>query len=100
MRRRLTTAIADLAARLPAFIAPPLRLAQPVRLLGTDAVESACPAIDRLAAFCVSELDRFRAPPSSSGIGAAPPRRPVAASGSAAAGGGAIRMSWKNSAFT
>jgi putative phosphonate metabolism protein len=55
-------AVAALARDLPAFAAPRLKLAS---LLGFWALMLAepCPEMDRLAAICVGELDRFRAPP-------------------------------------
>ena len=61
----LDAAVARLAGRFPAFSAPPLRLA---RLDGFWALVPSlpCPMLGELAAACVGELDRFRAPPSSS----------------------------------
>ena len=59
----LDEAVAALANGVPAFVAPKLRL---VCFSGFWALmlSESCPAMDRLAAVCVSELDRFRAPPS------------------------------------
>jgi putative phosphonate metabolism protein len=58
----LDAAVARLAGEVPAFAAPPLRLA---RLAGFWALilSQPCPAIDRLAASCVTDLDAFRRPP-------------------------------------
>jgi putative phosphonate metabolism protein len=58
----LDEAVAALATSVPAFVAPKLRL---VCFSGFWALmlSESCPAMDRLAAVCVSELDRFRAPP-------------------------------------
>jgi putative phosphonate metabolism protein len=58
----LDEAVRAFAGDFPAFAAPPLRLA---RLAGFWALtlSEPCPAMDLLAALCVSELDRFRAPP-------------------------------------
>ena len=59
----LDEAVATLASRFPAFAAPGLRLAC---LSGFWALmlSKRCPMIDGLAAACVAEFDRFRAPPS------------------------------------
>jgi putative phosphonate metabolism protein len=59
----LDEAVAALANGVPAFVAPKLRL---VCFSGFWALmlSESCPAMDRLAAVCVRELDRFRAPPS------------------------------------
>ncbi len=58
----LGEAVGTLARSLPALAAPPLRLAC---LFGfwTLLLSQACQAIERLAATCVRDLDRFRAPP-------------------------------------
>jgi len=59
----LDMAAAVLAAGFPAFAAPPLKLE---RISGFWALmpSTPCPMLNRLAAVCVAELDRFRAPPS------------------------------------
>jgi putative phosphonate metabolism protein len=58
----LNAAVAALAGRVPAFAAPRLCLA---RISGFWALtlSEPCAAMDQLAAVCVSDLDRFRAPP-------------------------------------
>lgn len=59
----LDMAVAALAAGFPAFAAPPLKLE---RISGFWALvpSAPCPMLDRLAAVCVAQLDRFRMPPS------------------------------------
>jgi putative phosphonate metabolism protein len=59
----LDDTIATLAGRVAAFAAPRLR---PACISGFWALmlSEPCPMLDRLAERCVSELDRFRAPPS------------------------------------
>lgn len=59
----LADTVAALARRLPAFAAPPLVLS---RISGFLALTLSAPCLDmqRLADLCVSEFDRFRAPPS------------------------------------
>lgn len=59
----LDEAVAALASRFPAFAVPGLRL---TCLSGFWALmlSKRCPMVDGLAAACVAEFDRFRAPPS------------------------------------
>ncbi len=57
----LATATAALAADVPAFRAPPLDLAAVDGFLAL-VLRRPCPAMNDLAAACVMELDRFRAP--------------------------------------
>jgi putative phosphonate metabolism protein len=59
----LDNAIATLADSVAAFAAPRLRLAC-ISGFWTLMLSEPCPMLDRLAERCVSELDRFRAPPS------------------------------------
>jgi putative phosphonate metabolism protein len=63
----LGEAVSTLAQELPPFAAPRLRVAC---LSGFWALMLAepCPAMDDLAAVCVGELDRFRAPPSAAEV--------------------------------
>jgi len=58
----LTEAVAEFAQRRPAFLAPPVRV---TAIGGFRALTlcAPCPALDRLAADAVIELDGFRAPP-------------------------------------
>jgi putative phosphonate metabolism protein len=58
----LVDAIAALAARVAPFAAPPLRLARIAGFLALT-LSGPCPATQVLADLCVSEFDRFRAPP-------------------------------------
>ena len=59
----LAEAVGRLARGIEVFMAAPLRLA---RIGGFWALvpSAPCPALDALAAICVSELDAYRAPPS------------------------------------
>jgi putative phosphonate metabolism protein len=57
----LEDAIAALAGRVAAFAAPRLRLSQ-ISGFWALVLSEACPQMDHLAAVCVEELDRFRAP--------------------------------------
>lgn len=59
----MAEAVAVLARRVPAFAAPPLRLSRISGFLALT-LSAPCPEMQRLAEFCVSELDPFRAPPS------------------------------------
>jgi putative phosphonate metabolism protein len=59
----LDAAAAGLAAGIPSFAAPPLRLAQ-ISGFWALTLPAPCPATHALADACVSALDRFRAPPS------------------------------------
>jgi putative phosphonate metabolism protein len=59
----LDAAVSSLAEGLPAFTAPRLRLNRVAGFWALTLTEP-CPPLDKLAALCVSELDRFRAPPS------------------------------------
>lgn len=58
----VTAAMAGLAARCRPFAMPPLVLAELGDFLAL-VPGAPCPALDRLARDCVTELDRFRAPP-------------------------------------
>ncbi len=58
---QLATATAALARDFAAFSAPPLDLANVDGFLAL-ALREPCPAMDDLAAACVTELDHFRAP--------------------------------------
>jgi putative phosphonate metabolism protein len=59
----LMAAVRALAGDIAAFAAPQLRLSWVSGFWALTLAEP-CAAMDRLAALCVSELDRFRAPPS------------------------------------
>jgi putative phosphonate metabolism protein len=59
----LEAVIPALAGRVAAFAAPRLRLSQ-ISGFWALVLSEACPQMDHLAAACVEELDRFRAPPS------------------------------------
>lgn len=67
-RGALDEAVAAFAGHFPPFAAPPLRLAC---LEGFWALmlSQGCREMDRLAASCVTELDRFRALPSADELG-------------------------------
>jgi putative phosphonate metabolism protein len=54
-------AVAEFAAAQPAFAAPPLRLTRLGGFLALTLSEP-CAGMDALAAACVTQLDRFRAP--------------------------------------
>ena len=59
----LLAAMDALAARRPAFVAPPLAVTRLGRFLALT-LRAPSPDMDTLAAACVTELDRFRAPQS------------------------------------
>lgn len=59
----LLEAVAGLAAGSPAFGLPPLRLESIGSFLALTP-SAPCPELDALARACVTELDRFRRPPS------------------------------------
>jgi len=61
--RTLFRAVAALANRLPAFSAPPLKLAN-ISGFWALVLSDACPEMDAVAVSAVDELDAFRAPPS------------------------------------
>jgi putative phosphonate metabolism protein len=57
----LDAAVATLAGRVPAFLAPPLRLSRISGFLALTPSEPS-PRLNELAARCVAEIDGFRAP--------------------------------------
>jgi putative phosphonate metabolism protein len=59
----LKEALAAFAARAERVMLPGLRLTRLDRFIALT-LSAPCPALDALAAACVTEIDRFRAPPS------------------------------------